>query len=473
MPRKRNKRLTPKVTSATSSWAQHRLREGVCILIGAFAVFFLLALMSYHQSDPSWSATGTNNGYIANAGGRVGAMLSDVLLYVFGYLAYAFPLMIGYSAWFLYREQREHDSFNYALLAMRVIGFVIVLLSGCGLMSLMVAHQPTSLPYTAGGIIGSVVGPELTPIFNELGTVIILLALFMCGLTLATGVSWVKVADTVGRWTMLGAAWLYQQSIVLKDYLVAKREERKQLKLQQQQMSPVAAKPKIVRPEPVARVQAQPAPVAPQAAAVIKPKIMPTVSRLEPSLRAEKDRQVPLFVNNTKGTLPSLSLLDPAEKNSNVGYSETELQSLSEDVERRLLDFGVQAKVVAVHPGPVVTRFELELAPGIKASKVTGLAKDLARSLSVMSVRVVEIIPGKPYVGIELPNNVREIVRLSEILGSKEYDDMHSPITLGLGKDIAGHPVVVDLGKMPHLLVAGTTGSGKSVGVNATLNAGN
>ena len=200
-----------------------------------------------------------------------------------------------------------------------------------------------------------------------------------------------------------------------------------------------------------------------------RPIIVAPPKKIEISARADKDRQTPLFAPELEGSLPPLTLLDLPDKNAPTGYNSQQLEAMSREVELRLQDFGIDVKVVAVHPGPVVTRFELTLAAGTKVSRISNLAKDLARSLSVISVRIVEVIPGKSVIGLELPNENREVVRLREILSSQQYDSARSPITLALGKDIAGHPVIVDLAKMPHLLVAGTTGSGKSVGLNAML----
>ncbi|MDH3576376.1 MAG: DNA translocase FtsK [Gammaproteobacteria bacterium] len=199
-----------------------------------------------------------------------------------------------------------------------------------------------------------------------------------------------------------------------------------------------------------------------------KPRIEPVLPALEPSVRAEKERQVPLFDPPEAGELPPLSLLDdpPEQKH---GYSEESLEAMSRLVELKLKDFNIDVEVRSVSPGPVITRFELDPAPGVKVSQIANLSKDLARSLSVVSVRIVEVIPGKSFVGLEIPNERRQLVTLGEILKSRVYDDMASPLTLALGKDIGGNSVVADLARMPHLLIAGTTGSGKSVGINAMV----
>ncbi|MDH5513206.1 MAG: DNA translocase FtsK, partial [Gammaproteobacteria bacterium] len=193
------------------------------------------------------------------------------------------------------------------------------------------------------------------------------------------------------------------------------------------------------------------------------------MAKAAPSHRAEKEKQVPLFDLPAPGELPPLSLLDPPEKDKAPQFSKQSLESMARLLEKKLLDFDIEAQVVAVHPGPVITLFEIEPAPGIKAAQITNLQRDLARSLSVVSLRVVENIPGKTSVGIEIPNEVRETVRLSEVLASRAYEESVSPLSLALGKDISGNPVVADLSKMPHLLIAGTTGSGKSVCINSLI----
>jgi DNA segregation ATPase FtsK/SpoIIIE, S-DNA-T family len=199
------------------------------------------------------------------------------------------------------------------------------------------------------------------------------------------------------------------------------------------------------------------------------PKIKPLKPRAELSDRVEKEKQQPLFDGPVTGDLPPLDLLDEEVKDPDKGFSKEALEGLSRLLELKLADFGVSAEVTAVYPGPVITRFEIQPAPGVKVSRISNLAKDLARSLAVISVRVVEVIPGKSVVGIEIPNEDREIVNFREVLSSRAFDQSKSPLTLALGHDISGQPVVADLAKMPHLLVAGTTGSGKSVGVNAML----
>lgn len=422
---------------------KNRLGEGLFIVVVALSLYLLISLFTYHVTDPGWSDTGDSQ-VIANAGGRVGAWLADFFLYVFGYLAYIFPVMISYAAWLnlSWRPQAE-DELHYWFVFLRSAGFIFILLAGCGLADLSL---PTAahLPLSGGGVLGEVIGGHMLSFFNHWGAVIILFALFFAGITLFTGMSWLMAAD-----------WLGAQV----------------LQLIEQGRAYFAAREKIVdkkslSPKPIKRVEPK---VEVDEEEEAPPAIIAPSKKIEPGLRVEKERQTTLFEPAFSEALPPLTLLDLPEKVKEVSYSHQQLETMSREVELRLQDFGVEVKVVAVHPGPVVTRFELQLAAGTKVSRITNLVKDLARSLSVISVRVVEVIPGKSVIGLELPNEHREVVRLREVISSQQYDNARSPVTLALGKDIAGHPVIVDLAKMPHLLVAGTTGSGKSVCLNALL----
>ena len=428
----------------------YRLREGLLILMIAASLFLLLALVSYHSSDPGWSQTGQST-TIANAGGRVGAWLADVILYLFGYTAYLFPLMLLYVAWMgFYQRYHPEDEFKRWFLAMRGTGFILILLAASGLASFYFQTKSLNLPFSAGGVLGNVVGLGLLNVLNPIGTTVILWALLLTAITLFSGLSWLKVSEWVGQ-----GIWAGIEYLLTKIRHKSEPETAKNLPIKSPKINPVVKSVKV-EPNFISGPQETPLIVTP-------PK------KIEPSARAEKERQTALFEPELEGSLPPLTLLDLPEKTKETGYSTHQLEEMSHEVELRLQDFGVDVKVVAVHPGPVVTRFELQLAAGTKVSRISNLAKDLARSLSVTSVRVVEVIPGKSVIGIELPNESREIVRLREILSSQQYDNARSPVTLALGKDIAGHPVVVDLAKMPHLLVAGTTGSGKSVCLNAML----
>ena len=416
------------------------VREVTLIVLGAFAVFLLIALFSYHPADPGWSHTGAG-GNVRNLGGAVGAWFADVVFYLLGFLAYLLPVMVGWSGWLLYKGEKESGEVDMRVLGLRWAGFFLTVISGCGLASVHFASG--SMPLDAGGMLGQAIGNLLISSFGMMGGTLLLLAAFFGGTTLFTGVSWVQVVDFVGEKTLDGIDWVHVQFLTLIDNYKLKqvREERKEV-VQKEQVKQ-KARPKV--------------------------KIEPKLPKPKVSERPQREKQMTLFkAKEPIEGLPSLDLLDPAVEQV-VGYSPSELEALSRQVELKLKDFNVDAEVESVHPGPVVTRFELLLAPGTKVSKITGLAKDIARSLSVMSVRVVEVIPGKSTIGLEIPNEERELVVLSEILCSQAFDKPSSPLTMGLGKDISGQPVVANLAKMPHLLVAGTTGSGKSVGVNAML----
>ena len=416
------------------------LREGALLVLGAVAVYLLIALATYSPADPGWSHA-TEVERVANAGGRVGAWFADLFLSAFGWLAYLFPVMVAYTGWLVFRG-RGGGGLDWRVLALRWAGFLVTLTAGCALATLHFRVPEGTLPLGAGGILGEVVGRGLLPVFSLLGTTVLLLALFLAGVTLFTGLSWLALMERIGRLTLAAAA-RGRQALEAARERVAGRRAR-------------AEREAVVRREKARRERRRP------------PRIEPVIRTLEPGERAERERQVPLFDPPPDATLPPLSLLDepPAHRS---GYSEEALEAMSRQVELKLRDFGIEVEVVAVQPGPVITRFELQPAPGVKASRIVNLSKDLARALSVVSVRVVEVIPGKSVVGLEIPNAEREPVVLSEILRSKAYERAASPLTLALGKDIGGQPVVVDLARMPHLLVAGTTGSGKSVALNAMV----
>jgi len=417
------------------------LREGALYVFGAVACYLLVALVTYHPNDPGWSQSGAVPG-VANAGGRAGAWLADLLLYVFGYMAYLFPLMVGYAGWLLFRWQGRPET-RPAHLLLRTLGFATTVASGASIAFLHFGRGSSALPLHAGGVLGDVVGGGLADVFSFVGATIFLLALFLTGVTLFTGLSWLRLSDATGVATLRLLRWLFSRGDALRDYLAARRaraEREEKVKV---------VKEKVAKRPP--------------------PRIEPVVAKLpEPVQRVEKERQAVLFEPSTDEGLPPLTLLDEARA-SGKQVSPEALQAVSRLVEMKLQDFGVEVQVTEVHPGPVITRYEMQPAAGVKVSQIANLSKDLARSLSAVSVRVVEVIPGKTTVGLEIPNEHREIVRLSETLKSKEYEDAKSPLTLALGKDIGGNPVVADLAKMPHLLVAGTTGSGKSVAINAMI----
>ena len=419
------------------------LREVTLFVLSALAAYLLLSLMSYNAQDPGWSHRGPTHA-IHNFGGVVGAWFADVFLYLFGFLAYLFPLMVAFSGWLVFRGRTPTGGIDVHVLVVRWAGFLLTVASGCALATLHFQIAPGTLPLDAGGVFGNMVGTGLAALFSFLGATLFLLALFLSGVTLFTGLSWLSLMDWTGRMTLLGLAWAGEQLTQLKASVEARRARREReetVAAKQEKRQSVFRKP---------------------------PRIEPVIKKVEISERVERERQVKLFDAPPNTELPPLSLLTESYGHYE-GYSESALEAMSRLVEMKLADFGIDVEVVAVQPGPVITRFELQPGTGVKVSQISNLAKDLARGLSAISVRVVEVIPGKSVVGLEIPNEQREIVSLSEILNSAEYDESHSPLTLALGKDIGGLPIVVDLAKMPHLLVAGTTGSGKSVAINAMV----
>ncbi|MGD2081413.1 MAG: DNA translocase FtsK 4TM domain-containing protein [Chromatiales bacterium] len=419
----------------------HRIREGALLVLLFTATYFLLALLTYSPADPGWSYTGPTD-EVHNAAGPAGAWVADVLLYLFGLLAYLFPVMVAWSGWLVFRSRGPADDLHPHLMALRWLGFVLTVAAGSALASIYAADLITALPMGAGGVLGELLRSHLIAVFSGAGSTLLLLAVFLSGFTLFTGVSWLAVMDAVGGFTL----WALDETAALPRRLAERWAARRARRQRTAAVNVQKKKAENRRPT----------------------KIEPLIKQVKPSPRAEKERQVPLFEPSAEGGLPGLALLtEPGARES--GYSKEALHALSRQVEMKLKDFGIEAEVESVHPGPVVTLFELHLAPGTKASRVTNLAKDLARALSTVSVRVVEVIPGKSTIGIEIPNERRETVFLSEVLRSEAYDKARSPLTLSLGKDIAGHPVVADLGRMPHALIAGTTGSGKSVAINAMV----
>ncbi|MDD3449341.1 MAG: DNA translocase FtsK 4TM domain-containing protein [Gammaproteobacteria bacterium] len=417
------------------------VREGALILFSAVALYLLLALVTYQPTDPGWTHSGSG-GAATNAGGVAGAWFADIFLALFGYMAYLVPLMVGYSGWLVFQGRQGEMATQWTRFSLRAAGFVVTVATGCGLAWLHFDTPAMVLPQSSGGILGEVVGGGLHAMFNFMGSTLLLLALFLTGVTLFTGLSWFGLMDAVGRITLGALDTFRTQLRSLRERLAARRAVQERREIARAEVK------KVEKRKP--------------------PRIEPVISQPEPSKRVEKERQVPLFKNPESGTLPTLGLLDKGDK-AQTSYSKEALAAISRQVELKLMDFGVEAQVVAVNPGPVITRFELQPAPGVKGHQISNLAKDLARSLSAVSVRVVEVIPGKSVIGLEIPNENRAIVHLSEVLTSRAYDEAASPLTLALGKDISGNPVVVDLARMPHLLVAGTTGSGKSVALNAML----
>ncbi|MFT5781396.1 MAG: S-DNA-T family DNA segregation ATPase FtsK/SpoIIIE [Pseudomonas sp.] len=467
-----------KNTAQTSVWRQqlhYRLKEGALLALVALCLILWLALLTYDKSDPS-SSHNSNIALVQNAAGLVGAWCADWLFVALGYFAYLFPLLLASKAWQVFRDRHQPFDWSGWLFSWRMIGLVFLVLSGSALA--FIHFDPGhSLPGSAGGALGESLGQLAERALGVQGSTLMFLALFLFGLTVFSDLSWFKVMDLTGKITLD----LFELMQSLLNRWWNSRVQRKQLAQQlrdvDDQVSSVTA-PMQKNPREQAKVKAlllereealsqhmsaretRPAPVITPLSAA-KPA--------EPSKRVLKEKQASLFVDSAiEGSLPPISILDAAEKKQK-SFSPESLEAMSRLLEIKLKEFGVEVIVESVHPGPVITRFEIQPAAGIKVSRISGLAKDLARSLALISVRVVEVIPGKTTVGIEIPNEDRQIVRFSEVLSSTEFDEAKSPVTLALGHDIGGRPVITDLAKMPHLLVAGTTGSGKSVGVNAMI----
>jgi S-DNA-T family DNA segregation ATPase FtsK/SpoIIIE len=432
-------RKSTQPASGLSAQVHRALREGALYVFGALAFILWFALFTYDPADPGFSQA-TAGAEIQNGVGRVGALVADLLFNFFGLPAYLFTVMVFYLGWMLYREQKTQQALTRMDFALRFGGFLATLLTSCALATLH--FSPEGFNETAGGIVGQVIGHSLESVMKLLGASTLLFMLWVASISLFLGISWFSVMDRIGHWCLLA----YEKAQVK----FAEFQDRAEGRRQQ------AARQDIIEVEKKRTAGRPP------------PRIEPVMPSLEPSARAERERQVPLFDPPAAGELPPLSLLDdpPAQKQ---GYSEESLEAMSRLVELKLRDFGIEVEVKSVSPGPVITRFELDPAPGVKVSQIVNLAKDLARSLSVVSVRIVEVIPGKSFVGLEIPNENRQLVTLGEILKSKAYDKVVSPLTLALGKDIGGNSVVADLARMPHLLIAGTTGSGKSVAINAMV----
>ncbi|MEJ7807697.1 MAG: DNA translocase FtsK 4TM domain-containing protein, partial [Telluria sp.] len=443
--RSRKQRVaTPKAApSAPNPRRQRLMRDIALILIAPLLLYLMASLVWFSPQDPGWSHSGSVTAPLHNIGGQVGAWLADVLIYLCGYVAFLLPLMLGVVAWIaLFGMDSDGDGDADLGPALRLVGIVGFLVSAAGLLHLRVSAA-ADFSAGSGGILGQLVGRSLARGFGPMGSNLFLFALLLVSITLATGLSWLAVMDRLGQGVMALPGLFRRGSKQATDWQQARamREERTEVRKFD---SELRAKRTPVRIEP------------------------PAPTQVEKSDRAKREQQIPLFHVSDGTGIPPLALLDDP-KPQTKGYSEETLETLSRQIEFKLKDFRIDAEVVGAYPGPVITRFEVQPAPGVKVSQISSLDKDIARGLAVKSVRVVDVIPGKSVVGLETPNTHREMIYLSELLRSKEYDKSGSALTLALGKDIGGRPLVADLARMPHLLVAGTTGSGKSVAVNAMV----
>jgi len=432
-----------RVAVAPNPRRQRLMRDIALIAITPVLLYLLVSLFTYAPADPGWSHSGSVTGALHNAGGRIGAWIADVLIYLFGYVAWIVPVLLGAVAWIaLFRMDTDGDGDADLGPALRLMGIFAFLISSVGLLQIRIGNVQ-DFSAGAGGILGQLVGRSLGRGVGLIGSMLFLLALLLVSVTLATGLSWFSVMDRIGDWVMKVPDLFRRGQKQASEW-----QEARQMREERQESRKVGTE---------LRARREKVKIEPPAAPVV-----------EKSDRAKRDQQIPLFMGGDPGAVPPLALLDDP-KPQPKGYDEKTLETLSRQIEYKLKDFRIDAHVVGAYPGPVITRFEIEPAPGVKVSSISSLDKDIARGLSVKSVRVVDVIPGKSVVGLEIPNTSREMIYLSELLRSKEYDKSPSPLTLALGKDIAGHPTVADLARMPHLLVAGTTGSGKSVAVNAMV----
>ena len=424
------------------------LSEARWFALTVVTVYLILIFLTYSKSDPGWSQSNLVP-HLHNWGGRIGAWTADLMLFIFGFSTWWCCIFLLRSVWKGYRRlshrflfQKEPEPEHHHEVWIRAIGFVLLLVGSIALEYLRMYSLKVQLPRAPGGVLGEVIGGAAQKAFGFTGATLFLLLIFGVGFSLFFHVSWLSVAERIGGAIEDGFHAIRSR--------YAAREDRKvgQVAAVKREETVVQERAKIVEAPPI--------------------RIEPQVVAVPKSERVEKEKQVSLFADMPDTNLPPLSLLDEAPPSQESVSVET-MEFTSRLIEKKLSDFGVEVKVVAAYPGPVITRYEIEPATGVKGSQIVNLARDLARSLSLTSIRVVETIPGKNYMGLELPNPKRQIVRLTEILGSKVYNDSQSSLTIALGKDIAGNPIVADLAKMPHLLIAGTTGSGKSVGINATI----
>ncbi len=431
-------------------------REIALLVFSSCALFFLIALVTFSSDDPGWSHS-TSDQAINNACGLLGAWLANFVLYFLGLMAYLIPIMIFWYGYMLYNADRAEN--GKWLFVARSGGFIVTLFSGSAIffLHLYFLRSKVDLPDSPGGVLGQEIGDTLVHLLGNSGSTLLLLAVFMTGVTLLTGLSWLTVMNLVGKCVITLCSLVGRQAVAVPSRYTSSQRPQTRTESKKTRVPVEAGGEEFVKK--------------------LKPQIVASPAREEPAAKEQKIK--PLRRKDSKpvedfepgmylNALPSLNLLDKREIKVKR-YSKLELEEISRQVEDVLQDYGISVEVEAVHPGPVITRFELRLAAGVKVSRISGLAKDLARGLSVTSVRIVEIIEGKSVIGLEIPNQEREMVSLRDLLVSDEFERAKSKLSIAMGKDISGTPVVADLGKMPHALVAGTTGSGKSVAINTMI----
>ena len=422
------------------------LQESRWLLLGAVALFLSMALWGFDRQDSGWSHSAVGQP-LHNPAGRAGAWISDLMLYLFGLSAWWWIVLMGMIVWWGFRRLHLVQAPEHRPLYISMLGFVILLVASSTLEALRFYSLKADLPLAPGGILGVEMSRIMGLQLGYTGATLLLLAIMAAGWTAFSGMSWLWAFEKLGLLLETIAGFFYGRVDAWRDRQIGKEvAQQREVVVEEEKRRVELHEPIIIETPP------PPAPISKKAEA-----------------RIEREKQVALFPEAiVGGKLPPLHLLDPAPPATETVSAET-LEYTSRLIERKLADFGVQVKVLAAMPGPVITRYEIEPAVGVKGAQIVNLARDLARALAMVSIRVVETVPGKSCMALELPNPKRQMVKLSEIISSKPYNDMHSPLTVCLGKDIGGLPVVADLAKTPHLLVAGTTGSGKSVGVNAMI----
>ena len=424
--------------------------EAKWFIYALVAIALAVLLATWHASDPGWVSTSSSGGAIQNRLGVLGAYVADILLYLFGMSVWWLVILLVQRMWVGYRRMMKRIVLDPDVALPRVhweqgLGFLMVFLGSMGVESTQFRHIDIGLPGGAGGVLGQLFSNNLNTLIGPAPAALLLIAFVLLGLSLFMNFSWLGLAEKIGMAIQKGIQLFSGLRVEREDRRIGEKaaEERVEVVVAQKEQLPVHEKPI---------------------------RIEPAITQVKPSQRVEKEKQITLFtpVASGEAELPTLDLLDPPSKNIETVAPET-IEYNSRLIEVKLREFGVQVTVVAAQAGPVITRYEIEPATGVKGSQIVNLSKDLARALSLVRLRVVETIPGKNLMGIELPNPRRQMVNLCEIIGSEAYHNSPSQVTMVLGKDIAGNPVVADLAKMPHLLVAGTTGSGKSVGINAMI----
>jgi S-DNA-T family DNA segregation ATPase FtsK/SpoIIIE len=419
------------------------LREVGLLLSSGVLAYLTLVLGTYDPLDPAWSRQSALED-ASNAGGVVGAHISDVLLYLFGISAWWIVLAGTLLVVRAYRHTARRITENPKVVLLVTTGLALLVFSSAAFEGLRLYSAHFELPGKPGGIVGGEIALISSSAFGFIGSTLMFLILMAVGISLVSGISWITISEKVGYWLEWTALRIWQGWESWRD----RKAGEIALEARMDRLDEVREKFTSPDPKPL--------------------RIDKPIQHVAQSERAQKEKQKPLFEDLPDSELPSINLLDTPPSDVEVISSDT-LEYTSRLIEKKLLDFNIEVRVVAAQPGPVITRYEIEPAVGVKGSQIINLTRDLARSLSVVSIRVVETIPGKTTLGLEIPNTKRQVVYLSEVLASQTYADVPSPLAIALGKDISGVPVCADLAKMPHLLVAGTTGSGKSVAINAMI----